>query len=203
MKKYRYILTGCIGPDEPICDFRLIAPQIVTKQWDGCCSIESEGIRVDVSNLNLVKYPSDMYSSVDESVKLRDLNPKIFIRKNDKWQANEELTEKWLKGEIPDNDLYDYITKKMGLRSSLKGYYTEDAYSEFRVREEKVRKEAEIFIKDYAKKYLDKKTLKQFNKRFMYLDFSSDLSDFKRKEWEERAKINLDRFKYILEGKLK
>ena len=203
MKKYRYILTGCTGPDEPICDFRLIAPQIVTKQWDGCCSIESEGIRVDVSNLNLVKYPSDMYSSVDESVKLRDLNPKIFIRKNDKWQANEELTEKWLKGEIPNNDLYDYITKEMGLKSSLKGYYTEDAYFEFRAREEKVRKEAEIFIKDYAKKYLDKKTLKQFNKRFMYLDFSSDLSDFKRKEWEERAKINLDRFKYILEGKLK
>lgn len=203
MKKYRYILTGCTGPDELVCDFRLIAPQIVTKQWDGCCSIESEGIRVDVSNLSLVKYPSDMYSSVNESFKLRDLDPKIFIRKNDKWQANEELTEKWLKGEIPDNNLYDYITKEMGLRSSLKGYYTEDAYSEFRAREENVRKEAEIFIKDYAKKYLDKKTLKQFNKRFMYLDFSSDLSEFKRKEWEERAKINLDRFKYILEGKLK
>lgn len=203
MKKYRYILTGCTGPDEPVCDFHLIAPQIVTKQWDGCCSIESEGIRVDVSNLNLFKYPGDMYSSVSESVKLRDLNPKIFIRKNDKWQANEELTEKWLKGEIPDNDLYNYITKEMGLKSSLKGYYTEDAYSEFRAREENVRKEAEAFIKDYAEKYLDKKSLKQFNKRFMYLDFSSDLSEFKRKEWEERAKINLDRFKYILKGKLK
>lgn len=203
MKKYRYILTGRTGPDELVCDFRLIAPQIVTKQWDGCCSVESEGIRVDITNLNLSKYPSDMYSTVGESIKLRDLDPKIFIRKNDKWQANEELTEKWLKGEIPYNDFHDYITGKMGLRSSLKGYYTEDAYQEFRNREENVRKEAEAFIKDYAKKYLDKKTLRQFNRRYMYLDFSSDLSEFKRKEWEERAKINLDRFKYILEGKLK
>jgi hypothetical protein len=203
MKKYRYILTGRTGPDESVNGFRLIAPQIVTKQWDGCCSVESEAIRVDVTGLNINHYPCDMYSTLEDDIALRDLDPKIFIRKNDKWQVNEELTEKWLKGEIPYNDLHDYITEKMGLRSSLKGYYTEDAYREFRDREENVRKEAEAFIKDYAKKYLDKKTLKQFNKRYMFLDFSSDLSEFKRKEWEERARINLDRFKYMLEGKLK
>ena len=143
-----------------------------------------------------------MYSTLEEDIALRDLDPKVFIRKNDKWQEDKELTKKWLKGEIPNNNIHDYLTSK-GLRSSLQGYYTEDAYREFRDREENVRKEAEAFIKDYAKKYLDKKTLRQFNKRFMYLDFSSDLSEFKRKEWEERARINLDRFKYILEGKLK
>ena len=202
MKKYRYILTGRTGPDESVNGFRLIAPQIVTKQWDGCCSRTSEAVRVDVTDLNIKHYPCDMYSTLEEDIALRDLDPKIFIRKNDKWQEDKDLTEKWLKGEIPNNNIHDYLTSN-GLRSSLQGYYTEDAYKEFRDREENVRKEAEAFIKDYAKKYLDKKTLRQFNKRYMYLDFSRDLSEFKRKEWEERARINLDRFKYILEGKLK
>ena len=79
-KKYRYIISGCVSPDEPINRYHLLAPQIATKQWNGCSTIESEAIRVDVTDLKLNKYPSDMYSTVDDDIKLKDLNPQIFIK---------------------------------------------------------------------------------------------------------------------------
>lgn len=146
MKKYRYILTGRTGPDEFICNFRLIAPQIVTKQWSGCCSRVSDAIRVDVTNLNIKHYSCDTYSTVEDDIALRDLDPKIFFRKNDKWQEDKSLTEKWLKGEIPNNDIRDYLTSN-GLYSSLQGYYTKDAYFEFRARKGKEEGEKECLRK--------------------------------------------------------
>lgn len=138
MKRYRYILTGRTDPDEFVCNFRLIAPQIVTKQWSGCCSRASDAIRVDVTSLNIKHYSGDIYSTVEDDIALKDLDPKIFIRKNDKWQEDKSLTEKWLKGEIPNNDIRGYLTSN-GLYSSLQGYYTEDAYTEFRARKEEKR----------------------------------------------------------------
>lgn len=193
-KKYRYIISGCVSPDEPISRYHLLAPQIVTKQWNGCSSIESEAIRVDVTDLKLNKYSGDMYSTVDDDIKLKDLSPQIFIRKNDNWQFDKELTEKWLKNQIPQNDLSEYITGEMKLCSTHRGYYTEEAYGEFCKREDELQKEAEVFVKDYAEKYLSKKVLKRFNKLYMYISIAGDVSSFKRNEWEERTKSKLDRF---------
>ena len=193
-KKYRYILTGCVSPDELINSCHLFSPQIATKQWNGCSMIESEAIRVDVTDLKLNKYPGDMYSTVDDDIKLKDLSPQIFIRKNDNWQFDKELTEKWLKNQIPLNDLSEYITEEMKLRSTHRGYYTEEAYADFCKREDELQKEAEAFVKDYAEKYLSKKVLKRFNKSYMYISIAGDVSSFKKNEWEERTKSRLDKF---------
>lgn len=193
-KKYRYIISGCVSPDESINRYYLLAPQIVTKQWNGCSSIESEAIRVDVTDLKLNKYLSDMYSTVDDDIKLKDLSPQIFIRKNDNWQFDKDLTEKWLNNQIPQNDLSKYITEEMKLHSTHRGYYTEEAYADFCKREDELQKEAEAFVKEYAEKYLSKKVLKRFNKLYMYISIAGDVSTFKKNEWEDRTKSRLDRF---------
>ena len=140
-----------------------------------------------VTSIELEKYSCDSYSTTNDDIKLRDLNPKVFIRKDDKWQIDEDLTNKWLKGDIPNNDFYEYLTKEKGLKPTLRGYYTEEGYVGYEEKESKLQKEAETFVKEWTKKHLEKKDLKRFNSWYMWMDVANDISSFKKKEWEERT----------------
>ena len=131
MRKYRYILTGGVKPSDPISEYRLLSPQIVTRQFHGCDNVTSDAIRVDVTDVELEKWACDDYYTTDDNTHIVNLNPKIFLMKNWKWREEKDLTNKWLRGELKDNHVWTHITENTDWYSTDRGYFTKDKYIEY------------------------------------------------------------------------
>lgn len=93
MKRYRYILNGTASPNEPLSDYRLIANNMISN--------DITAIRITLPDeVELTKYACDPYSTTDSNIKLKDLDPVVICKINNKFITSNILTKQWLLGSI-------------------------------------------------------------------------------------------------------
>lgn len=112
MKRYRYILNGCASPDTPLSHYRLIAANMI--------SHHTTAIRVTLTdNIVLEKYSCDNYSTTESNIKLKDLDPVVICKINNKFTASNILTEQWLSSLIKPHEFTKdkYLVMKFGILS--------------------------------------------------------------------------------------
>ena len=184
MAKYRYILCGVVEPDEEISGFRLISPSTVTQQYKGSPEINDSGIRVDVTNIDIDKLSCDSYSTTDSKVKVKDLNPKVFIKVNWEWVPDEELTKEWLNGKIQPHEFYEYLQNKKHLRNTMRGYFTDDRFDEYKKYLSDLSDECSKFVKDWAAKHCKKEDFEYMEKHDIVLTQSvREIYLYRKEEW--------------------
>lgn len=108
--RYRYIFAGGVEANDNISNFRLLDKQ----KMQGFNS----AIRVEImDDAILEKWKCDEYSTWDSKNKtdyqLKDLNPKICVKINGKWNVLEDATEEWLNGE----------TMNVAIQNNIEGKY--------------------------------------------------------------------------------
>ena len=184
MRKYRYILTGGVKPSDPISDYRLLAPQIITKQFHGCDNVASSAIRVDVTDIELEKWACDDYSTTGDNTHIANLNPKVFLMKNWKWREEKDLTEKWLRGELKDNHVWTHINETTDWRSTDRGYFTKDKYIEYE--ESCLTQEITCghFILNWVNQHYSKEDYEIFSKWGCVEPITKMLYRFRPDDWE-------------------
>ncbi len=192
-KKYRYILCGVVEPDEPVSNFRLIAPSTVTRQYRCSQEWNTHAIRVDVTGMELEKWSCDPYSTTDCDTPVKDLNPEVYIRLNGKWQPFKKLTDKWSKGEIQPHEFYRFLEDECGFNSRTEGFFTDDKMEEYEEACENKRKKCEAFLDEFLKeKYKSKEDI-EYNKSHRIAWLSSfPLSRYAESEWGLLATREVD-----------
>lgn len=99
-KRYRYIFSGDVNPEDKLSDFRLFAAGSAMA-WLPFATC----IRVEIpENVELWKYPTDSYSTALSSIAIKELNPIVYNRCLH--CEDSELTESWLEGKI---QLHDFL----------------------------------------------------------------------------------------------
>lgn len=89
MKRYRYILNGCVLGKDKICDYRLIAGNNIKPSYNG-----ESALRVCIpDDLKLVKYSCDPYSTTEDKRTLDELGYDILIwnERKKKWMKHNEF----------------------------------------------------------------------------------------------------------------
>jgi len=85
MKRYRYILNGCVLGVDKICKYRLIASNNIKPSYNG-----KSALRVEIPcDLNLEKWSCDSYSTTEDERTIDELGYDILI-----WN---ESKRKWFK----------------------------------------------------------------------------------------------------------
>lgn len=81
-KRYRYIYCGTCKIDDKVSDYRLVSGK------------GSSCIRIDIpSDLELLYYRGDGYSTTYDDRLIKDLNPQAFLYHNGKWVQDNRLFE--------------------------------------------------------------------------------------------------------------
>lgn len=70
-----YITCGVVDLDEPVSNFRLIAPSRITRRYEGCSSTETCAIRIDISKDQISKYKNDSYATTSDQTLIKDSSP--------------------------------------------------------------------------------------------------------------------------------
>lgn len=110
-KRYRYITCGLVSPDEPVNNFRLIGPSHLTPGNDG--------IRIELpDDIELEKYSCDTYSTTQDERTIRELNPVVMIRINNKLVRHKELEKEWLDGKVQPHEFTRWVEKHDNLTIS-------------------------------------------------------------------------------------
>lgn len=88
-KRYRYITNGTVVGSNPICDFRLLGANNITKPYDGAIALRV----VIPDDLVLEKWSCDPYSTTDDKRTLDELGYDVMIWsfKTSKWTIHNEL----------------------------------------------------------------------------------------------------------------
>ena len=184
MRKYRYILNGGVKPSDPILNYRLLSPQIVTKQFHGCARIASDAIRVDVTDVELEKMACDDYFTTNDNTHIVNLNPKVFIMKNWKWREEKDLTEKWLRGELKDNHVWTHIKENTDWYSTDRGFFTKDKYPEYEVSCATQKTTCGHFILEWVNQHYSKEDYEIFLKWGCVEPIKEKLHRFRSDDWE-------------------
>lgn len=94
--RYRYIFSGGVRANDIISDYRLLDKQKMKR--------ESDVIRIEIpDDAKLEKWDCDEYSTWSKennrNYELKELNPKICVKINGKWNVLEDATKDWLNGQ--------------------------------------------------------------------------------------------------------
>ena len=101
-KKYRYITSGIVSPDEPVSNFKLIGPSNMTPGADG--------IRIEIpDDIELEKLSCDPYSTTGDRRPIRELNPAVMIRINNNLVRHKELEKEWLDGKVQPHEFNHWV----------------------------------------------------------------------------------------------
>lgn len=118
-KRYRYILTGNVYPDEPVCHFRLVAATNLR-------SVSAhEMIRITIpDDMELSKLSCDAY---DDPRLLRELEATPLVKVNGVWKKFKDLWPKY-----PPSD-WHLVLWKRGLYATLssRGYLNRAQYQAY------------------------------------------------------------------------
>ena len=107
-KQYRYITCGLVSPDDPIGNFRLIGPSNLPPGDDG--------IRIELpDDIKLEKESCDSYSTTDDKRLIRELNPAVMVRINNKLVRHKELEKEWLDGKVQPHEFTQWVKKRDNL----------------------------------------------------------------------------------------
>lgn len=125
MKRYRYILSGIVDPDHPVCHYRLIAGNQMAGQ--------SDAVRIEIPDDMDVKYePCDGYSTTDDRRLLKDLRPVPMVKINGRWTRRPGLDPRHL------HEWFLQLQERDGLYPSFdrkKGYIPKEQWiAEFKAR---------------------------------------------------------------------
>ena len=89
MKKYRYVLNGVALGENKISNFRLISGNSIKPSYDG-----EVALRVSIpSDLELIKYSCDPYSTTNDERTLNELGYDIVIwnKRTKRWKVHNEF----------------------------------------------------------------------------------------------------------------
>ncbi|MFQ1027656.1 hypothetical protein JDW21_19205 [Bacillus subtilis] len=89
MKRYRYILNGCVLGEDKISDYRLIAGNNIKPSYNG-----EVAIRVNIpDDLELTKYSRDPYSTTHDKRTIDELGYDVLIwnEGKSKWEIHNEF----------------------------------------------------------------------------------------------------------------
>lgn len=132
--RYRYILNGAVQSSDKISDYRLLDKQKLQGR--------NSSLRVEIpDDVILEKWECDEYSTWDskneEDYEIKDLNPKICIRVNGRWQVLEDATQEWVQEDKEISDvIQDNIKGKFNNHSlPILGYVTKEQYEWYRRKE--------------------------------------------------------------------
>lgn len=121
-KRYRYILTGNVYPDDPVCHFRLVAATNLR-------SVSTyEMIRITIpDDMELSKLSCDAYSTTDDPRLLRELEATPLVKVNGVWKEFKDLWPKY-----PPSDWYRVLRKRdMYGTLSSRGYLNGAQYQAY------------------------------------------------------------------------
>lgn len=190
---YRYIVTDGVNPNAKVSDYRLLSANVVSKIAPGCDLLWSDAVRVDVTDIKLEKYTYDAYSTACGHSKIKDLNPKICIRKNFKWIQDKELTEKWLNGEIKGSRRKEYLENVRNYKWTFRGFFTPENYLEYKKYEIDLIEDCKAFVTDWAKSHYSEKDFEIFKKWLVSLDVSTEMYLFRKDDWKYLIENILER----------
>lgn len=89
MNKYRYIISGGVTPNSKLSDWRLIASS--SPNLRVVASIDAPVVRVDVSDVELVKFACDSYSTTYDSRTLDAHGYDLMIFDGRRWTVRNDL----------------------------------------------------------------------------------------------------------------
>lgn len=102
-KRYRYITCELVSPDDHINKFRLIGPSNLTGD---------DGIRIELpDDIKLEKWSCDPYSTTEDKRTIRELNPVVMVRVNNKLVHHKELEKEWLNGKVQPYEFDEWMIK--------------------------------------------------------------------------------------------
>ena len=115
-KHYRYVCCGVCGPTEPVSHFRLIGGTNVGH--------ESSVVRIEIpDDMKLEKW--DLYSTTNDERLLKELNPRVMVRVNNKLTYFEGLQKDWLDNKVQPHEFHTYMSEHYGYKMWLKfGFIT-------------------------------------------------------------------------------
>lgn len=121
-KRYRYILSGMISPDETVSCYRLVAATMLRS-----VSI-IEAVRITIpDDMELTKLSCDTYSTTEDPRLLRELEATPMIKINGVWK---EIRDLW-----PEYPCYKWFLelRKRGLYATLskRGYLNRAQYQAY------------------------------------------------------------------------
>lgn len=117
-KRFRYIRAGIAAPDDPICNFRLVAQNCL----DGAASC----IRVELpDDLVLLKYDCDSYSTTADKRTLNELGYEIRVKMNGRWKTRNDLKP------IQPHRIYFAMMKEGKAPVPELGYLTQRQYEKW------------------------------------------------------------------------
>lgn len=125
--RYRYIFNGGVKASDKISDYRLLDKQKIQG--------ENDVIRVKIpEDAKLEKWACDEYSTWDSSNErdflVSELNPKICVKINGRWNILEEATSDWLNGKKMRDAIKDNLGDKYCQNATLNvGYVTWEQYA--------------------------------------------------------------------------
>ena len=100
-KRYRYITCGLVSPDEHVNKFRLIGSSNLAGD---------DGIRIELpDDIKLEKWSCDSYSTTEDERTIRELNPVVMVRINNKLVHHKELEKEWLNGKVQPHEFDEWI----------------------------------------------------------------------------------------------
>lgn len=114
MKKYRYIMGGCITPDTPVKNCNLLCRRYIR----GESGLNFEVVRICVDTIPLHKYQCDCYSTTDSDATLGDLEYMPMVLVNGKWCEMPELVS------LPSHQWYEHMIAKGYTTAFGVGYKT-------------------------------------------------------------------------------
>ena len=191
-KKYKYIIADGISPDNSIYNYQLLPVSVVSKIAPGSDVLWSDAIRVDATNIDSGKDDYDLYSS--KEYKIRDLNPKIFVRKNFKWAEDKALTEKWLKNELPNDSRRGYLRSARNYEWTFRGFFTQAGYKDYKKYENDLLEECQSFVKEWARvNYINPKDFEVFKNWAVYIDVAIEMFMFRKADWKWQIESIIER----------
>lgn len=108
--RYRYILNGSVKPNDNISNYRLLDRQKLSG-FDDAIRIEIPDDTV-LEKCNCDEY-STWHHSNKKNYQLKELNPRICLKVNGKWQVIEQATMDWLIGKDKNDCIKDEIKDKL------------------------------------------------------------------------------------------
>lgn len=192
-RKYGYIVTDCVSPTDEASDYKLLPQNVATRISPGSDLLWSDAVRVDITNIKVEKYDCDDYSTTCGSIKIKDLNPKIFVRKNFKWIEDKELTKKWLNGELIKNCRRDFYQKIKKYIWTYRGFFTQEGFLEYKKYNANLLKECRAYVLEWAKSHYSEEDSEVVKKWLVDLETASEIHLFRKVDWKYEIESVLKR----------
>lgn len=192
IRKYKYIVTDCVSLDDYLSSYKLVSSYWISRIFPGSDLLWSDAVRVDVTDLEFDD-TDDCYLYSD-SPKIGELNPKIFVRKNWKWEEDESLTKKWLEGSLPKDSRHKYLESQKDIHWTFRGYFTNDKYSLYEDYQNQLLEECKSFLLNQYKSVISEEDFNIFKRWKVDRDVAKMIYLYRKEDWKYISKFHVDNY---------